>query len=135
MLVSELIDDLTAALDQFPLASQWRVGVATYTAEPGGDITVMYVASYSVEPDDEIILVPEGMGSYFKLEEHPLTAAELLASLRERPEIAAFLTYAKSDTVELPDGTIVSKNEPLWGAGVQEQGQLVYFYYGNRAEA
>lgn len=134
MIVSELTDDLKAALDQFPPASQWRVGVATYADEPGGEITIMYVASYSVEPDDEIILVPEGMGAHFKLEEHPFTAAELLASLGERPEIKAFPTYAKSDAVELPDGTIVSKNEPLWGTGVQEQGQLVYFYYGSRAE-
>lgn len=134
MLVSELVDDLRAAITQVPAASGWRVGVATYTHCFGSDITIMYVASYSVEADDEIILVPEGLGSYFKLEERPFTAGELLASLSDRPEAAAFPTYAKSDAVKLPDGTIVSKNEPLWGTGVQEQGQLVYFYYGSRAE-
>ena len=134
MLVSELMDDLRAAFAQVPPASDWRVGIATYTNGSGSDITIMYVTSYSVEPDDEIILVPEGLGSHFKLEERPFTAGELLTSLSDRPQTAAFPTYAKSEAVELPDGTIVSKNEPLWGTGIQEQGQLVYFYYGNRAE-
>ena len=130
MLVSDLVDDLKAAFAQFPPARSWRVGVASHTDGPGSDITIMYVASYSIEPDDEVILVPEGLGSHFKLEERPFTATELLDALAARSDIAAFPTYAKSDAVRLPDGTIVSKNEPLWGTGVQEQGQLVYFYYG-----
>lgn len=130
MIVSELVDDLRAALDQFPAAFDWRVGVATYTDGPGSDITMMYVASYSIEPDDELILVPEGLGPSFNLEESPLTASDLLNSLHAKPELASFPTYAKSEAVELPDGTIVSKNDPLWGTGVQDEGQLVYFYYG-----
>jgi hypothetical protein len=134
MLVSDLVEDLKTALDQFPIASDWRVGVATYTDGPGSDITVMYVGSYSIEPDDEVILVPEGMGSYFKLEDRPFTASELLGWLQAKPELASFPAYAKSDAVELPDGTIVSKNEPLWGTGVQDAGQIVYFYYGTGAE-
>ncbi len=131
MRVSDLVEDLKASLEQFPGAAAWRVGVATYTAGPSSDINVMYLGSYSIEPDDELILVPEGLGSFFKLEEHPFTASELLGSLQAKPEIGSFPAYAKSEAVELPDGTIVSKNDPLWGTGVQDVGQLVYFYYGS----
>ena len=131
MRVSDLVEDLKAALEQFPVAAAWRVGIATYTAGPGSDISVMYVGSYSIEPDDELILVPEGLGSSFKLEEHPFTAAELLSSLQTKSELASFPAYARSEAVELPDGTIVSKNDPIWATGVQDSGQLVYFYYGS----
>ena len=134
MLVSDLVEDLKAALDQFPAAADWRVGIATYTDSPGSDISVMLVGSSSIEPDDELILVPEGLGSSFKLEESPFTAAGLLSFLQAKPELASFPAFAKSEAVEHSDGTIVSINYPLWGTGVQETAQLVYFYYGNGAE-
>lgn len=132
MLVSHLIEDLKAALDEFPIAADWRVGIATYIEGSKSDITIMSIASYSIEPYDEVVLVPEGMGVAFKLEERPFTAAELMASLSDQSELQSFVTYAKTDAVELPDGRIVSSNQPLWGTGVQEHGQLVYFHYGRR---
>ena len=132
MLVSHLIEDLKSALGEFPIAADWRVGIATYVDGSDSDITIMSIASYSIEQYDEVVLVPEGMGAAFKLEERPFTAAELLASLSDQSELQSFVTYAKTDAVELPDGRVVSSNMPLWGTGVKEQGQLVYFYYGRR---
>ncbi len=134
MFVSDLVEDLKAALDQFPAASNWRVGIATYADGPNSDITVMLVASYSIEPDDELIFLPEGMGQSFELQEHPFTASELLGLLQAEPEVSSFPAYAKSESVEMPDGTIVSQNMPLWGTGVQDAAQIVYFYYGTGAE-
>ena len=96
MLVSDLVEDLKAAFEQFPDACDWRVGMATYTDGPGSDISVMYAGSYSIEPDGELILVPEGLGPFFKLREHTFSAAELLATLQERPELSGYPAFAKS---------------------------------------
>lgn len=133
MLVSDLVEDLSAALKQRPDAAGWRVGVATYAEGPGGDISVMYVASFHVDADDEFFLVPEGMGDAFDLEERPLTAGELLSGLQAMPGWDSFPAYVHSGIIELPDGSFASRNKPLWGTGVQEQAQLVYFYYGDSA--
>src|SRR5688572_10719020 len=133
MLVSDLVEDLRAALEQHPAATGWRVGVATYAEGPGGDISVMYVASFHVDADDDFFLVPEGMGEAFDLEERPLTADELVSGLQAMPGWAAFPAYVHSDIVELPDGSFACRNKSLWATGVQEQAQLVYFYYGDSA--
>lgn len=130
MIVSDVIEDLKAALDEFPAAATWRVGVATYTDGPGSDIDVMYAASFHTDPDYEFFLVPEGMGEVFALEEHPFSAQELLEGLKAKPEWADFVAYVRSGIVELPDGSVASQNIPLWGSGVHQDAQLVYFYYG-----
>jgi hypothetical protein len=86
MIVSDVAEDLRAALDEFPAAATWRIGVATYTDGPGSDIDVMYVASFHTDPDDEFFLVPEGMGEAFALEERPFSAQQLLDRLKTKPE-------------------------------------------------
>src|SRR5690606_13161454 len=116
--------------EQFPNAADWRVGVACYTNGPGSDINVMYVASFHADGYEDFTLVPEGLGESFGLEEKPFTAEELLAALQANPSWASFAAYATAEAVQLPDGRIVSKNGPLWGTGVQESAQLLYFYYG-----
>jgi hypothetical protein len=130
MIVADVAEDLRAALDEFPAAATWRVGVATYTDGPGSDIDVMYVASFHTDPDDEFFLVPEGMGEAFALEERPFSAQELLDRLMATPEWAGYVAYVRSHIVELPDGSVASRNMPLWGAGVHQDARLVYFYYG-----
>lgn len=130
MVVSELVEDLEAALAQSPAAASWRVGVATYTAGPGSDIDVMYVGSFHTDADDEFFLVPEGMGAAFGLEEGALSAKALLDGLLAEPDWADFIAYVRSGVVELPDGSVASRNMPLWGAGIHQDAQLVYFYYG-----
>lgn len=130
MVVSELVEDLEAALAQSPAAATWRVGVATYTAGPGSDIDVMYVGSFHTDPDDEFFLVPEGMGAAFGLEESALSAKALLDDLLAEPDWADFIAYVRSGVVELPDGSVASRNMPVWGAGIHQDAQLVYFYYG-----
>ena len=131
MIVSELVEDLHAAFGQFPDARGWRVGVASYANEPGSGISVMYVASVHSDPDEEFFLVPEGYGEFYSLVESPFTAEELLAKLQLESGWAAFVAYTRSEVVELPDGSVVSKNMPLWGCGVQPSAQLVYFYFGD----
>ena len=130
MIVSELLEDLHAAFGQFPDARSWRVGVASYADSAGGDISVMYVASVHSDPDEEFFLVPEGYGKFYSLVESPLTADELLTKLQLEEGWASFVAYTRSEVVELPDGSVVSKNMPLWGCGVQPSAQLVYFYFG-----
>ena len=130
MIVSELVEDLTAAFEQFPESRGWRIGVASYADEPRGDISVMHVASIHCDPDDEFFLVPEGYGELFGLAESQLSAAELCAALQDKPEWADFIAYTRSEVAELEDGSVVSKNMPLWGCGVQGSAQLVYFYFG-----
>jgi hypothetical protein len=130
MIVSDVVKDLRAVLDEFPAAATWRVGVATYTDGPGSDIDVMYAASFHTDPDDEFFLVPEGMGEAFALEERPFSAQELLEGLNANPDWAGHVAYVRSGVVELPDGSVASRNMPLWGTGVHQEAQLVYFYCG-----
>lgn len=130
MLVSDISEDLRAVLEEFPAASAWRVGVATYVDGPGSDIDVMYTASFHTEPDDEFFLVPEGMGGSFGLSEHPFSAQELFDHLQATPEWAGHAAYVRRGVVELPDGSVASRNSPLWGTGVHQDARLVYFYYG-----
>lgn len=130
MIVSDVIEDLRASLADVPAAAAWRVGVATYVDGPGGDIDVMYIGSFHTDLDDEFFLVPEGMGSAFELEESPLSAGQLLEMLGERVDWAGFPAYVRSALVKLPDGSLASRNRPLWGAGIHRDARLVYFYYG-----
>ena len=130
MIVSDIVEDLKAALDKFPAASTWRIAVATYTDGPGSEIEVMYAASFHTDPDDEFFLVPEGMGEAFALEERPFSAQELLDILKANPAWVDYVAYVRSEVVELPDGSVASRTMPLWGSGVHEDAQLVYFYYG-----
>lgn len=130
MIVSDVIEDLKVALDEFPAAASWRVGVAMYTDGPGSDIDVMYATGFHTDPDEEFFLVPEGMGEAFALEERPLSAQELIDGLKAKPEWADFIAYVRSGVVKLPDGSTASRNMPLWGFGVHQDAQLVYFYYG-----
>ncbi len=130
MIVSELMEDLSAAFEQFPDARSWRVGVASYADEPGGDISVMYVASIHGDPDEEFFLVPQGYGELFGLAESHFSAAELIDNLQEKPEWAGFVAYTRCKVAVLADGSVVSKNMPLWGCGVQPSAELVYFYFG-----
>lgn len=130
LFVSEVVDDLREALQQFPEGAGWRVGVATYTDGPGSDISVMHVASFEADADGAFVLVPEGMGEAFGLAERPFTARELLDRLEASPEWAAHAACACTDIVERSDGSLVARTLPLWGAGVHADAQLVYFYYG-----
>ena len=130
MIVTDVIEDLRATLDEFPVAATWRVGVATYTDGPGSDIDVMYAASFHTDLDNEFFLVPEGMGQAFSLEEHPFSAAEMLKNLEAKLEWASHVAYVRSAVVELPDGSVASRNKPLWGTGIHQGAQLVYFNYG-----
>ena len=95
MHVSDLIDDLAEALAKFPESADWRIGVATYTDGPGSDISVMHVASYGTDPDEEFFLVPEGMGEAFGLAERPFTAKQLLDELQAHPEWAGHPVCAR----------------------------------------
>lgn len=130
LFVSEVVDDLKEALREFADGAGWRVGVATYTDGPGSDISVMHVASFAADPDGAFVLVPEGMGDAFGLDERPFTARELLQRLEASPEWAGHLACVCSEIVERDDGSLVARTLPLWGAGVHEDAQLVYFYYG-----
>ena len=130
MKVSELLEDLQTALEQFPDAHDWRIGVASYVDQPGGEISVMYVASVHSDSDEEFFLVPEGYGELYNLAEAPLTADELLAKLKAETGWAGFIAYTRSKVNEQADGSVVSMNMPLWGCGVQPNAHLVYFYFG-----
>jgi|SRR5690606_5637948 len=130
MLVSDIVTDLAAAIEQFPRAADWRVSVASYAEGPGNEINVMYVSAFDADDYQDFSLVPEGMGEHLGIEEKPLTARALLAALESNPEWASFAAYATAEAIRLPDGRVVSANQPLWGTGVQESAQLVYFYYG-----
>jgi hypothetical protein len=130
LFVSEVVDDLREALQQFPDGADWRVGVATYTDGPGSDISVMYAASFEADPDGAFVLVPEGMGEAFGLDERPFTARDLLDRLEASPEWAGHAACVCSDITERSDGSLVARTLPLWGAGVHADAQLVYFYYG-----
>lgn len=130
MIVSDVVEDLMALLVEFPAAATWRVGVATYTNGPGSDIDVMYAASFHTDPDSEFFLVPEGMGKAFGLRERPFSSQELLEALDANPDWAGHVAYVRSGVVELPDGSVASRNMPLWGTGIHQEAQLVYFYYG-----
>lgn len=130
LFVSELVDDLREALQQFPEGARWRVGVATYTDGPGSDISVMHVASFEADPDGAFVLVPEGMGEAFGLAERPFTARELLDRLDASPEWAGHSACVCTDIDEASDGSLVARTLPLWDAGVHVDAQLVYFYYG-----
>ncbi|GHA68761.1 hypothetical protein GCM10007067_00790 [Lysobacter bugurensis] len=132
MHVSDVIDDIKAAFEQFPDAARWRVGVATYVDGPGSDISVMYAASYHVDGDG-FFLVPEGMGEAFALEERPFTARELLDALEAEARWAGYAVHVRAEIVELADSSFASRNLPLWGAGVHDEAELVYFYYGAMA--
>ncbi|MFC3661132.1 hypothetical protein [Luteimonas notoginsengisoli] len=90
----------------------------------------MYAASFHTDPDNEFFLVPEGMGGAFSLEEHPFSAAGLLEDLKAKQEWASHVAYVRSEVVELPDGSVASRNMPLSGTGIHHDAQLVYFYYG-----
>ena len=130
MIVSDVIEDLRESLAETPGATAWRVGVATYVDAPGGDIDVMYIGSCHTDPDNEFLLVPEGMGAAFDLAEGPISAGQLLETLEERADWAEFPAYVRSEVVELPDGSRVCRNMPLWGTGIHHDAELVYFYYG-----
>lgn len=130
LFVSEVVDDLREALQQFPDGAGWRVGVATYTDGPGSDISVMHVASFAADPDGAFALVPEGMGGAFGLDERPFTARELLECLEAQPDWAGHAACVCTDIGEGAEGALVARTLPLWGAGVHEEARLVYFYYG-----
>ena len=130
MKVSELSEDLQTALEQFPDAHDWRICVASYVDRPGGEISVMYIASVHSDSDEEFFLVPEGYGEFFDLAEAPLTADELLARLKAEIGWAGFVAYTRSKVTEQANGSVVSMNMPLWGCGVQPNAELVYFYFG-----
>ena len=130
MKVSDITDDLKILFSDFPVAARWRVGIATYANGAEGEIDVMYAASFHTDPDSEFFLVPEGMGESFGLEELPFSAQELFDQLTAKPEWAQHTAYVRSGVVELSDGSVASRNKPLWATGVHEDAQLVYFYYG-----
>ncbi|HEX4854250.1 hypothetical protein [Arenimonas sp.] len=130
MLVSDMVTDLNAALEQFPSASNWRVGIACYAEDHSGDINMMVISSFDADGYDDFTLVPEGMGLPIGIQENPITAGSLLAALESNPKWTAFAAYAMAESIRLPDGRVVTKNLPLWGTGVHDAAKLVYFYYG-----
>ena len=130
MLVSDIVTDLNAAFEQFPSASDWRVGIACYAEDYGGDINIMVVSSFDADDYDDFTLVPEGMGSPVGINENPITAGSLLATLESNSKWNTFAAYAMAESIRLPDGRVVTKNLPLWGTGVHDTAKLVYFYYG-----
>lgn len=130
MLVSDLIADLHAVLDRVPAAASYCVAVARYLDPTQGRIETMHIGAFHWDDDAEFFLVPDGLGEILDLLERNLTAADLLQSLTAEPGTHGFDTYVRAKITQLDDGGTASLNLPLWGTGVQEQAELVYFYYG-----
>jgi hypothetical protein len=130
MLVSDLITDIHAVLEQVPDAGNYAIAVARYLDPTRDQVEFMRIGAVQWDDDDEFFLVPEGLGEILDLSERHLTASELLHDLEAQPETHGFVAYVRAKITQLDDDGTVSLNLPLWGTGVHEQAALVYFYYG-----
>lgn len=130
MLVEHIIEDLREVLESEPECAAYQVAIARYKHEVGGEIMVQPVGSYSWDEDGEFFLNPSGTSLAFELEERIITARGLLQELEAATDLPLFVAYARDKVKLLPDGSIASLTDPLWGIGIHDGERLLLFYYG-----
>lgn len=141
MLVKEILSSLISSFEIDPSAVDFDVAVATYIDPKFKRISFKTVDAYHWDEDHEFFLIPTGLSQdYFDIAPNISSAKDLLDSLHnlEMEEVLEYRSYVRDKVARLDDGSVVSLNLPLWGAGIQSKGRIVYFYYGeepdNRAD-
>lgn len=130
MLVEHMIKDLRSVIRTNPECASYKIAIARYKSEFGGQIIIQSVSSINWDEDEEFFLNPEGTASAYKLQERHLTAQGLLLELESKPIIHPYVAHARDRVKILADGGVASLNMPIWGTGFHQGAELVYFYFG-----
>ncbi len=136
MLVSHIIDDLEFELNKNSDVASYKVAFANYCDDGSRNIELTLIEAFDWDEDEEFFLIPKDIAKHYDLEANDYTVQGFLDALKaEKEDIAKFDAYARAKTKIAGDGTVASINSPLWGTGIHNEEELIYFYHGDQPQS